>query len=75
MTDSNLLRQAIVGAGYQYGKFASEIGLSRHGFLKKLNNESEFKISEMVNICRVLNLDMDTREKIFFKKEVEEMGT
>ena len=48
MTNSVLLRQKIDESGYKLAFVAAKCGLTYCGFLKKLNNETEFKASEMV---------------------------
>ena len=43
MTDTIALREKIKESGYKLVFIANKIGLTYQGFLKKLNNDSEFK--------------------------------
>ena len=45
---------------------ARALKLSREGFYKKLNNQTEFKASEIVKMQEILNLSNEQRDKIFF---------
>ena len=59
MTNTALLREKIDESGYK-------IGITYQGFLKKINNESEFKASEIQGLKELLNLTDEERDKIFF---------
>ena len=48
-----------------------QIRITYQGFLKKINNESEFKASEIKGLQDLLNLTDETRDKIFFTVNVE----
>ena len=38
---------------------------------KKINNEQEFKVSEVNALCELLNIkDLELKEKIFFVKKM-----
>ena len=50
---------------------ARKIGITREGFYKKLNNETEFKASEIVILQSLLRLSNKKRDEIFFAKRVE----
>ena len=71
MTDTVLLTSIINESGYTYSEIAQELGISRQGLWKKINNHSEFKQSEIEKITRILNLDMEENSKIFFKNIVD----
>ena len=43
MTNTALLREKIDESGYKIRFVAKKIGITYQGFLKKINNESEFK--------------------------------
>lgn len=60
------LEKEIKQNGYTIEGFASEIGMSRTTFWRKLNGESEFDISEAKQICTVLGINDPT--PIFFDK-------
>ena len=68
MTNTTLLEKYIDDSGYKRGYIAKQIGISRAALASKINNETEFKASEMVAISDLLNIDAETRDAIFFAK-------
>lgn len=66
MTDTVALREAIKESGYKMVFVAKKIGLTYQGFLKKLNNESEFKANEIQGLCELLHISANRKEAIFF---------
>lgn len=66
MTNTNLLRKKIDESGYKLRFVASKLGITYQGFLKKINNETEFKASEMQILRELLNLTDAEFEQIFF---------
>lgn len=71
MTDSKALSKAIENSGLKLTFIANKLELSREGFYKKLNNQTEFKASEIVKLQDILNLSNKERDKIFFTNKVE----
>ena len=72
MTDTLRLRERIKDSGLKYQYIADKMGLSRFGLMKKIENETEFKTSEVEKLCEILSIDsLDERMAIFFAKEVE----
>lgn len=71
MTDSKSLSKAISDSGMTITFIAKKIGITREGFYKKLNNETEFKASEISSLQSILNLSNKSRDKIFFAGKVE----
>lgn len=71
MTNTALLREKIDESGYKIRFVAKKIGITYQGFLKKINNESEFKASEIQGLKELLNLTDEERDKIFFTLNVE----
>lgn len=71
MTDTNALRKSIQESGVSISFIARKIGITREGFYKKMNNETEFKASEISCLKKVLNLTNSERDAIFFAKQVE----
>ncbi len=67
MIDSALLKEKIQKSGLKLYVLAEKIGISPYGLSKKINNDSEFKVSEMEKICNLLNLSPSDRDKIFFE--------
>lgn len=71
MTDTGKLNEAIVESGITITAIARKLGVSREGFYKKLNNESEFKASEIMLMQDILRISSKKRDEIFFGNEVE----
>ena len=69
MTNTSLLRKKIDESGYKLRFIASKLGITYQGFLKKINNETEFKASEMQILRELLNLTDAEFEQIFFYLE------
>lgn len=66
MTDSAALRDAVAKSGIKYRKIADEMGITAYTLQKKIDNETEFKASEIVKLSALLSLDDATRSAIFF---------
>ena len=66
MTDSEALNKVIENSGLKLTFIARALKLSREGFYKKLNNQTEFKASVIVKMQEILNLSNEQRDKIFF---------
>lgn len=71
MANTSLLRKKIDESGYKLRFIASKLGITYQGFLKKINNETEFKASEMQILRELLNLTDAEFEQIFFTLNVE----
>lgn len=71
MTDSVLLASKIKENGFTCATIAQELGITRQGLWKKINNRSEFKQTEIEKLSRLLNLDAEVGNKIFFKVDVD----
>lgn len=63
--NSNLLRGKIAEKGYTQEKLAKEVGISSNSLSRKLLGKREFTLTEVVSICRVL--DIVDPVNIFFK--------
>lgn len=66
MTNSADLRKAVDRSGLKYMKIASEMGISAYTLQKKIDNETEFKASEIVKLSSLLSLSDSERSSIFF---------
>ena len=75
MTNTEALSEEISNSGITITAIAKKLGITREGFYKKLNNETEFKASEISAMQRILNLSNKRRDDIFFAKEVELKST
>lgn len=71
MTDSKELSEVIEKSGLKIIHIASVLGLSREGLYKKINNQTEFKASEIVRLQEILNISNEKRDEIFFNSKVE----
>lgn len=66
MTNTERLKEKIEKSGYKLTFIASRLGLTYQGFLNKMNGETEFKVSEIKNLCELLNIGISEKEAIFF---------
>lgn len=71
MTNTGLLRKKIDDSGYKLTFVARQLGITYQGFLKKINNDTEFKVSEVAMLRTLLNLTDTEFEQIFFTQKVE----
>lgn len=71
MTNTELLKDKIEKSGYKLKYIAEQIGITYYGFLKKVNNETEFKASEIQTLCDLLEIAGEEKEKIFFAQLVD----
>lgn len=68
MTNSALFREAVAKAGIKYKFLAKSLGITPYGLQKKIDNQSEFKASEIYTASKVLNLSEQDRNSIFFAR-------
>lgn len=67
LTDTERLRDVIKVSGFKLQYLARQLGLSPYGFTLKLENKNEFKPSEILKLCEILNItDLELKESIFF---------
>lgn len=67
MTNTDLLEEKIEKSGLKKNFIAQTLGLSPYGLAKKINNETEFKTSEVDGLCKILNIsDLAEKDRIFF---------
>lgn len=71
MTNTPLLEKYIERSGYKRSFIAMRLGISSYTLAMKINNESEFKASEIDILCELLDIDMEARMAIFFAKTVD----
>lgn len=69
MTNTLKLKALIVSNGYTQKDVAIKLGLSVQSLNKKIHNKSEFKASEINNLCSILNVENGTA--IFFAPRVD----
>lgn len=66
MVNTKMLRDKINDSGYKLQFVAEKCGLTYFGFMKKVNNETEFKASEIMILKVLLNLTDKEVNQIFF---------
>lgn len=71
MVSTKMLRDKINDAGYKLQFVAEKCGLTYFGFMKKVNNETEFKASEIMILKVLLNLTDKEVNQIFFALDVD----
>ena len=64
--DRNLLKSTIVKANLTDYEVASMCNIAKSSFSRKMNNGSEFKVSEVASLIQILNLTPDETMAIFF---------
>lgn len=60
------LELAIIRTDMTKKEVAEKMHISRMTLYNKMNNRTKFRISEIERLCKILNLDKEAREKIFF---------
>ena len=71
MTDTVMLEKVISDSGIKKGHLAMLVGINSYTLAMKINNEREFKASEIDTLCKILNIDVNNRMRIFFAAEVD----
>ncbi len=66
MTNTDLLRQKIDESGYELSYIANQIGIAPKSLFKKVNNETEFRASEIEALRILLHLSPEECMQIFF---------
>lgn len=66
MTDTTKLRQKVQESGLKYKFLAQKLNLSPYALLQKIENDTEFKASEIYILQELLNLTTEEKEQIFF---------
>lgn len=66
MTDSEELKKKISGSGISVTFIADKLGMSRGSLYNKINNNTEFVLSEVKALREILRLSEKDVEHIFF---------
>lgn len=66
MTNSLEFKAAMVRAGYDQKKLAQRLNISENALSRKISNQNEFKLSEVLAIQKIFDIDDKQREVIFF---------
>lgn len=70
MTNSKLFREKVESLGITYTYLAEKTGITRESLYGKVQNKTEFKASEILNISKVLQLEQKEINDIFFNQGV-----
>lgn len=71
MTDTDALMGVIKKSGLKIKYIAECLGLSYYGLKLKINNQQEFKTSEVTILCKLLGItSLEEKEKIFFTEKM-----
>ena len=72
MTNSKMLRDIIAESGLKLSHIAEKLNISSYCLSKKINNENEFKPSEILVLCNIMFIEkLEEKEAIFFAKRVD----
>lgn len=66
MTDGKLLKEIAKAKQITLQEIADAVGLTRQGLSKKIENRSEFRVSEVAKISKLLGLSEQQKQNIFF---------
>lgn len=66
MTDTKALREKIEAKGLKLKAVAEKLGITPYCLQRKINNENEFKVSEVDKLSSMLELTLSETQAIFF---------
>lgn len=66
MTNGKLLKEIAKAKQITLQEIAEALGLTRQGLSKKIENRSEFRVSEVAKISELLGLSEKQKREIFF---------
>ncbi len=66
MTDTKKLKERISRAGLKYKYIAHILGITPYSLQRKIENDSEFKVSEVEALATILGLTLKEKDDIFF---------
>ena len=62
------LDSAIYESGLKLEAIAKKMGINRVSLWNKIQGRTEFKVSEITSLAKILNLSAEQRDDIFFGK-------
>ena len=74
MTNTTQIRAYIESQGLKLGHVARVLGISSSALHQKLNDESDFKVSEADRLSAMLGLTMEQRDACFFGPGTQTLG-
>ena len=72
MTDTMMIRDCIRSQGMKLGHVAHVLGITNNTLRCKLENESEFKVSEAEKLSKMLGMTVEQRDRCFLARRAEE---
>lgn len=66
MTDTLELEKRIKGSGLKKKYICEALNLSYQGFMNKVTNINYFNTDEVKKLCKLLNISVRDKERIFF---------
>lgn len=66
MTNGKMLKEIAKARHITLQELANALGLTRQGLFKKIENRSEFRVSEVVKLSEILELSEKQKKEIFF---------
>lgn len=66
MTNILEFRAAMIRAGYDQKRLAKELNISENALSRKITNQNEFRVSEVLSIQKIFELNDFQRDAIFF---------
>ena len=66
MTNTALLEEYIEKSGYKKSFIAKALHITAYALSMKINGKNEFKASEIDILCKLLNIGIKDRMRIFF---------
>ena len=66
MTDTKELEKRIKDSGLKKSYICKVLDLSYQGFMNKATNINLFNTQEVKKLCKLLNISMKDKERIFF---------
>lgn len=66
MTNGKLLKEIAKAKQVTLQELAEALGLTRQGLSKKIENRSEFRVSEVSKLSEILGLSEQQKQAIFF---------
>lgn len=74
MTNTPMLKGAIVEAGYTQAKLAEKLNMSVNTLSSKISGKTKFTVDEATMICEILNIVDDKRKvHIFFSLNISKL--
>lgn len=67
----NRVKEIMKNKNITVQELSEKIGINKKCLEKKLEGKEEFYLDEMIKIKKILNLNLEESDYLFFKKEME----